>query len=329
MIDRRDFFGVVCLLAAATSTASAQKAGKMPVIGLLGSSAPEHLAKALSALRTALEESGFVEGKSLEIEYRWADNRYDALAQYAVDLVKRPVDLIIASGGGVTANVAKSSTKTIPIVFTGVSDPVGLGLVASLGRPGGNLTGSSILGIELDGKRLELLHTILPEQAVMGAIMNPRLPQRAAQRAALEAAAASVGRTLTIVETGSSNSEIAAAFDALVRAGVKGLVVAADPSFIQQGPVIAALASQHAIAAMYQWRSFVETGGLMSYGPSLETAYRHAGLYAGRILKGEKAADLPVVQSARIELLVNLKTARALGITLPPSILLRADEVIE
>lgn len=282
----------------------------------------------MAALKQGLLQEGFVAGDNLEIEHRWADNHYDRLGGLATDLVQKKVAVIVAAGGTVTPLAARSVTTTTPIVFTGVSDPVQAGLVASMSRPGGNVTGVNVLGIELDAKRLELLHTVAPGSGLIGVLVNPNRPETISQKNEFLEAARAIGREVLLMRA-SSDEEVQQAIDALAQRTGAALVVAADPLFVSKRELIVTLAARHALPAIYQWRDFVEVGGLMSYGSSLEDAYTQAGKYVGRILKGEKPADLPVIQSARIELVLNMSAAKALGISFPQSIILRANEVVE
>jgi putative ABC transport system substrate-binding protein len=298
----------------------------MPVIGLLGSPSPGPAAANVAAFRQGLSETGYVEGQNLAVEYRWAEGRYERLPGLAADLVGRKV-VVIAAFGSPSARAAKSTTSTIPIVF-GSADPVGEGLVASLARPGGNLTGFSIMGPDLEPKRLELLSELVPQAGVIVLLANPKNPNTGRMIRDVQEAAREKGVQLQILKA-SSESEIEAAFATLVQEHAGALVVGADPFFGSRHEQLVALASRHTVPAIYFWREFPVAGGLISYGPSLTGTWRQAGIYAGRILNGEKPADLPVQQPTTFELVVNLKTAKALGLTVPPSILARADEVIE
>jgi putative tryptophan/tyrosine transport system substrate-binding protein len=303
----------------------------MPVIGFLHSTSPGPNAPSLAAFRQGLSETGYVEGQNVAIEYRWAEFRYDRLPGMAADLVTRKVDIIVTNGGAPSALAAKSATSTIPIFFTAVGDPVAAGLVASLARPGGNITGFSIQTGELMPKRLELLSELVPQAKVIALLVNPNNPNSATTEAMIrdvEEAARVKGVQLTILKAG-SESEIDAAFATLVQLQAGALLVFPDPFFLSRREQLVALASRHAIPAIYEWREFAEAGGLISYGPSLTAVNRQTGVYAGKILKGAKPADLPVEQPTRFELVINLKTATALGLTVPRSIFARADEVIE
>ena len=300
----------------------------MPVIGYLASGSPGSRAPDLVAFQQGLSETGYVEGQNLAIEYRWAEGHYDRLPALAADLVARKVDVIVTTGGLTPALAAKSATSTIPIVFTTGADPVAESLVASLARPGGNLTGFSILVSELMPKRLELLSELVPQAKVIAFLVNPN--NAASERGVrdLQEAARDKGVQVAMVKAGSEN-EIDAAFATLVQLHAGALVVDADPFFSSRREQLVALASRDAVPAIYGWREFPAAGRLIRDGSSRTAVSREAGIYAGRILKGAKPADLPVQQPTTFELVVNLKTAKALGLTVPQSILGRADEVIE
>jgi putative ABC transport system substrate-binding protein len=299
----------------------------MPVIGFLGRTSPGPNAMAVAAFHQGLSETGYVEGQNVTIEYRWAED-VGQLPALAADLVRRKVDLIVASGGPLSALAAKSATSTIPIVFTGVSDPVGNGLVASLARPGGNITGFSPFGFELMPKRLELLTELVPQAKVIAFLMNPNYPRAEDLIRDMREAARTKGVQLNILKAG-TEGEIEAAFATLVQLHAGALVVFLDPFFFSRREQLLALALRHAVPAIYPWREFAAAGGLISYGPSFPAAYRETGIYAGKILKGAKPADLPVQQPTTFELVINLKTANALGLTVPPLLLATADEIIE
>ena len=300
----------------------------MPVIGFLSSAAPGWFAPNVAAFHQGLSESGYVERQNVAIEYRWAESRLDQLPALAADLVDHKVDVIVATGGTPPARAAKSATSTIPIVFTTGGDPVEQGLIASLARPGGNLTGVAMMFTELTPKRLELLSEVAPQTKVIALLVNPNNPTTDRVVRDVEEAARAKGLQLPLLKA-SSDSEIDAAFAALVQLQAGGLIVASDSFFSSRREQVLALASRHAVPAIYDWREFTVAGGLISYGPIVAAGFRQAGVYAGRILNGEKPADLPVQQPTRFELVINLKTANALGLTAPPSILARADEVIE
>jgi putative ABC transport system substrate-binding protein len=308
--------------------AAQQKA--MPVIGYLSGRSPGLSAPYVVAFHQGLGETGYVEGQNVAIEYRWAEGRQDRLPAMAADLVNRKVDVIVTSGGVTGALAAKQATQTIPIVFVGGGDPVGEGLVASLARPAGNLTGISIMSTELIPKRLELLSELVPQAKVIALLVNPNTVAERMEgmmRDVPEAARAK-GVQLHILKAG-TESEIDAAFATLVQLPVGALVVGSDPFFNNRREQLVALASHYAIPAIYQLREFAAAGGLISYGSSTTGTYRQLGVYAGKILKGEKPADLPVQQPTKFELVINLKTAKALGLTVPQALLARADEVIE
>jgi putative ABC transport system substrate-binding protein len=274
-----------------------------------------------------LGETGYVEGRNVTIEYRWADDQYDRFPALAAELVRRRVNVMVVSGPA--AAHAKAATATIPVVFATGDDPVKVGLVAALNRPGGNLTGVVTLGGELASKRLELLHQLLPTAKTIALLVNPMRPTlaKSASRDA-QAAAHALGLELRIVQA-SSDRELETIFTELPQLRARGLVIGGDAFFNSVSPQLAALSARHRLPVVYQYREFVAAGGLMSYGGSLTDAFRLVGFYAGRILKGEKPEDLPVQQSTKIELIINLKTAKALSIEVPPTLLARADEVIE
>jgi len=302
----------------------------MPVIGWLNPfSPPANLGELVHGpIHRGLSETGFVEGQNMVSEYRWAEFHNDRLPALAADLASRKVDLIITAGGAPPALAAKNATSTIPIVFTFVADPVGAGLVASLARPGGNLTGFSNLAIELTPKRLELLCELVPQATVIAFLVNPDNKMTEPYIRVVQEAVRVKGIQLPILRA-ETEAEIDAAFASLGQLQAGGLVVAADPFFAFRREQLLALASRYAVPAIYEWREFVADGGLISYGIDNAAVARQAGIYAGRILKGAKSADLPVQQPTTFLLVVNLNTAKALGITVPPSILARSDEVIE
>jgi putative ABC transport system substrate-binding protein len=307
--------------------ARAQQAA-MPVIGLLSSNTSESDALRVTAFRRGLSDTGYVEGRNVTIEYRWAGGQYDRLPEMAASLVKRQVAVIVAPGNIAGVVAAKGATATIPIVFSIGADPVAAGLVASLNRPGGNLTGATILGAELGPKRLEVLHELAPTAAVVGALINPTDPTVEIISTDLRAAARILGCQINVLYA-SNEREIEAAFATLLELRAGALLIGADAFLISQFEQLATRALGRALPTIASSREFVVAGGLSSYGPSLSDAWHQSGIYAGRILKGEKPTDLPVVQPIKFELAINLKTAKAFGLTVPQSILLRADEVIE
>jgi len=323
---RRDFITILAGAAAYPLRAGAQQKA-MPVIGVLSPASYDPFSTFVTAFCQGLSEAGYVEGENLAIEYRFAEGHYDRLPALAADLVGRKVDLIMANSPP-AALAAKSATSTIPIVFRGGTDPVGDGLVASLARPGGNLTGVS-LADDVTAKRLQLLSELVPRVGVIALMVNPNNANHAERVIRdLQEAARTKGLQLHVLKAG-SESEINSAFASLVQLHVDALVVAADPFLSSRREQLVALASRHAVPSSYAWREFAASGGLISYGPSLTSAFRLVGTYAGKVLKGAKPADLPVQQPTTFELVINLKTAEALGLTVPQSMLMRADEVIE
>jgi putative tryptophan/tyrosine transport system substrate-binding protein len=324
---RRQFITFLGGAAATWPLAAGAQQPKVPVIGFLASASPVPQARFVAAFQQGLAEAGYVAGKNVAIEYRWAESRYDRLPALAADLVRRQVAVIVASGGP-SAPAAKAATTTIPIVFQIGVDPVEVGLVPSLNRPGGNLTGVTMLGVELGPKRLDLLHQLVPAAAVVGALLNPTRSNAEAESKDLQAAAGKLGLDLHILNAGTER-DFDTVFATVAQLRMGGLVVGGDPLFNSQAEQLAALTIRHAVPAIYQLREFAAAGGLVSYGTSATDSYHQVGLYAGRILKGEKPADLPVQQSTKVELVINLRTAKALGITVPLSLLASADEVIE
>jgi putative ABC transport system substrate-binding protein len=308
--------------------ARAQEPG-VPVIGFLSSASAEPTAYLLDAFRKGLSESGYIEGQNIAIEYRWADGQYDRLPDLATDLVRRGVAVIVATGaGGISAQVARRATSTIPIVFISAVDPIKSGLVASINRPGGNATGFIQFAPLLEAKRLQLLHELVPSAAIMGVLLNPTNPAAESQTADVQTAARSIGRQI-YVAAASSESEFEAAFTNLMRQRIGGLLVGADSYFNSRREQLVVLAARHALPAIYEWREFTAAGGLMSYGTRITDAYHQIAVYCGRILRGANPAELPVVQPTKFELVINLKTANALGVTVPNALQLLADEVIE
>jgi putative tryptophan/tyrosine transport system substrate-binding protein len=308
---------------------TARRRQPMPVIGMLDSRSPDALMDRLRGFRQGLKDTGYVEGENVAIEYRWAENQFDRLPALAAELVRRRVAVIATSGGPAVAFAAKAATTTIPIVFIVNEDPVSLGLVASLARPGGNATGINILTAELTAKRLDLLRELVPGAARVGVLVNPAQATSAESTLRDVAAAARITGLQIKVLNASTNLEIEAAFASFMRERPDALFVGADAYFFSRRVQLTHLASHLSIPATYAQRDYVEAGGLMSYGSNLTDAFRQIGVYAGRILKGAKAADLPVVQSSKFELVINISTARMLGLTVPDKLLVAADEVIE
>jgi ABC-type uncharacterized transport system substrate-binding protein len=325
---RREFMAFLSSVVTAWPLTVRGQQPSLPLIGVL-SSGPANLRQDQSdGLRRGLKEAGFVEGENLSILYRGADDHYDRLPALAAELVSRSVAVIATAGGPVAALAAKSATNRIPIVFAAVSDPVKSGLVASLNRPGGNVTGSAGLSIELDAKRLELLSELTPSARVIGALVNANRPGVEAEEHDLIAAAKNLGRELVVLRT-ANGASMEAAFAALAERNIGGIVVGADALFNDHRQQVVSLAAHYGMAGVYPWREYVTAGGLASYGANLSEGYRLSGLYVGRILKGEMPADLPIVQPEKFELSINLKAAKSLGIAIPPAVVTLADEVIE
>jgi len=326
-MKRREFITLLGGVAAWPLAARAQQTG-MPVVGFLGSASPEAYARRLPAFHQALKETGYVEGQNVEVEYRWAQGRSDRLRALAAELVRRQVALIVAAGSS-SALAAKAESTTLPIVFSAATDPVKVGLVASLNRPGGNVTGVTSLNVEVGPKRLELLHEVVPSATSMALLVNPTNPSIAEPFSrTLQEAARALGLQLHVLHA-SSEREIEAAFATLVKLRAGGLVIMPDPFFLAHNEQLAALTVRHSVPSTALFREFAAAGGLMSYGSDDREYYRLVGIYVGRILKGEKPGDLPVQQATKVELIINLKTARALGLTVPLPLSGRADEVIE
>jgi putative ABC transport system substrate-binding protein len=328
-IERRKFLATLGGAAASWPLAArAQQQPAMPVVGFLSARSPEESAHLLTALRRGLAESGYVEGTNVTIEYRWAFGQYDRLPGLAAEIVRLPVAVLMSGGGEPAALAAKAATTAIPIVFSVGGDPVRAGLVASFNRPGGNATGVSNLSPGLEAKRLGLLHELVPKATTLGVLINPNFPLSVLQLGDVQQAARVIG-VQTHIMRATTDREIDAAFDVIAQLRIAALSQAADPFFASRRVQLVTLAARHAVPTMYQFREYADVGGLVSYGIDLPDTYRQIGAYAGRILKGAKPGDLPVMQPTKFELVINLKTARALGIEVPPTLLARADEVIE
>jgi putative tryptophan/tyrosine transport system substrate-binding protein len=325
---RREVIALLGGAAAAWPLAARAQQPVMPVVGFLHVASAAPFVHLLAAFRQGLKETGFIEGQNVEIEFRWAEGQTGRLRELAADLVRRQVAVMVTGGGEAAAFAAKAETTTIPIVFNAALDPIKTGLVASLGRPGGNTTGVNIFTSELAAKRLGLLQDLVPGASVIGHLVNPDFPSAEANAREVEAAARMIGRSILLLRA-SSEHDIDAAFETVLHRRAGALLVAPDPFFNSRRNQIVALAARQAIPAIYEQREFAAAGGLMSYGTTLAEGYRQQGIYAGRILRGERSADLPVVQLTKFELVINLKTAQALGLAIPPGVLAIADEVIE
>jgi putative ABC transport system substrate-binding protein len=325
-VKRREF---ITLLGGATTWSLAARAQQpMPVVGFLSAGSAAGLDDLVNSFRRGLSESGYVEGRNVAIEFAWADNKYDRLQALAADLVRRPVAVIATPGSTPAALAAKTATMTIPVVFAGGVDPVKLGLVASLNRPGGNATGVSFLTSVLPAKQFEILHELVPKAAITGILVNPNFADTGIHVAEVQGAAHALGLDL-IGAHASVESDLERAFETLVQSGVKALFVQTEPFLYSLRAQLATLAAHYRLPTMYQLRAYVAAGGLMSYGPDLLHAFHLTGHYVGRILSGEKPADLPVQQATKFEFVINLKAARALGVDVPSTLLALADEVIE
>jgi putative ABC transport system substrate-binding protein len=326
---RREFIALVGSVAASWPFAAQAQQAVMPVIGYLGTASPDAWADRLKAFRQGLSQSGFVEGRNVTIEYRWADGHYDRLKELAADLVSRGVSVIVTPASAPAALAAQAATKTIPIVFETGADPVTIGLVASLSRPGGNITGVTASSFALGPKRLEVLHEVVPSAALIAALVNPAAGDIAErQMQDLQAAARTMGLELLVLQAG-ADGDLDAVFSTLLQKRAGGLVIIPEVFSNSRREQIAALSLRHAVPAIFQSREFAAAGGLLSYGGNISETHHLAGVYTGRILRGEKPADLPVIQGTKAELIINLKTAKALGIDMPPALLGRAEEVIE
>jgi putative ABC transport system substrate-binding protein len=318
---------VLALLGGAAAwSLDARSQNALPVMGWLASGV--QLSSPAIAFREGLKEIGYIDGQNVRLEIRPAEGHYDRLPSLAAELVRRQVAVLVATGGVQAALAAKTATQAIPIVFANGSDPVKFGLVASLNRPGSNITGVSFFTADLEAKRFGLLHELVPTAGTLAFLVNPTNPNAETQIKDMQDAAAALGLQIQVLRA-SSERELETAFELLGQGRVAALQVGSDPFFFVSRQNLVALAARHAVPAIYEWREFVQEGGLASYGTSLADAYRQAGRYAGRVLKGTRPADLPVVQPTKFELVINLQTAKALGLTVPPSLLAHADEVIE
>lgn len=323
---RRDFLGVMSGAAVALPLSARAQQPALPVVGFLNSRGPGENEGILVAFRQGLKEAGYEEGQNVAVEYRWAENQYDRVPALVADLVSRQVAVIVSNGPPIAA--AKAATSTIPIVFAVGFDPLAYGLVNSLSRPGGNLTGVSILDVEIGQKRLELLHELIPSATVMALLVNPTTPAAQAIASDVQAAARARGLELHVLNA-AADGDFEAVFTTATRLRAGALIIGADPFFTSRSRQLGEMTLARRIPTIYEFREFAAAGGLISYGTSLADAYRQAGIYTGRILKGEKPSDLPVQQATKVELILNLKTAKALGIMVPLTLLGRADEVIE
>ncbi len=327
-IARRKFIAALAGTAFACPLAARAQQPALPVVGFMSGRSPEDSAHLVVAFRQGLSEGGFVEGQNVAIEYRWARGQYDRLPALAAELVARRVAVLTAVGGDVSAVAAKQMTSTIPIVFGMGSDPIKAGLVDSFNRPGGNATGYTLLTNQLEPKRVGLLHELVPGVRLIGALLNPNFPPAVRQLQEIKDATRKIGQEL-FVANASNDTEVNAAFLSFVQQRVGAVLVAADPYFDTQRDRIIALAAQNRLPTIYQFREYALSGGLMSYGPRITDLYQQAGIYAGRILRGARPTDLPVLQPTKFELVINLKTANVLGLVVPNAIQLLADEVIE
>jgi putative ABC transport system substrate-binding protein len=328
---RREFLGILGGAAAAWPLAAHAQPPPVPIVGFLNAASPDSFAHVVRAFRLGLNETGYVEDRNVAIEYRWADDQYDRLPALAADLVRNRVSVIATGSNLVASMAAKAATTTIPIVFLMGTDPVKSGLVASLNRPGGNLTGITTLNMELAPKRLEVLRELVPTTTTMAVLVNPINDPAVVENESINAqtAARTLGLQTIHILQASTEPDLDIAFSTLVQRRVGGLAIAADTFFSSQSERLAALAFRHAVPTISPYREFAQAGGMMSYGGSITDQYRLVGVYTGRILKGERPADLPVQQASKVELLINLKTAKTLGVTVPPTLLARAEELIE
>jgi ABC-type uncharacterized transport system substrate-binding protein len=327
-MQRREFVALLGSASLAWPLAARAQQPAMPVVGYLSSRSPDDTRHLLAAFLRGLNEAGYVEGQNVTIEYRWALGQYDRLPALAAELVHRPVAVLATTGGEPAALAAKAATSMIPIVFVIGGDPVALGLAASYNRPGGNATGINILTATLEAKRLGLLHELMPQAATIGVLLNPKFQPADSQLRDLQQAAPAIGLQIHVLRV-STDNELDAAFETVTQQGIAALAVTADPFFDTRREKLVALAASHAVPTIFHFREYAAAGGLMSYGNDSIDVYRQAGVYAGRILKGAKPADLPVLQPTKFEFVINMKTARALGVKFSDNLLSLADEVIE
>jgi putative tryptophan/tyrosine transport system substrate-binding protein len=325
-VKRREFISLIGGAAAAWPITARAQQSAMPVVGFLNSASADGYGPMAAAFRQGLKETGYIEGQNVTIEYRWAEHQLDRVPALAADLVRRHIALIVTNGP--TAGPAKTATKTIPIVFVTGVDPIASGLVDSLSRPTGNATGLSLFSTELGTKRLELMREIVPSVSNFAVLLNPGSPRVEAETTSIKKEAGTLERRVLLV-TARSEPELQVAFIKMVQEGAGALLISSDPFFTSHIDRLAALAAKYRLPASYSWREFATAGGLISYGTSVREVWRQSGIYAGRILKGAKPSELPVLQPSQFELVINLKTAKALGLEIPPMVLARADEVIE
>jgi putative tryptophan/tyrosine transport system substrate-binding protein len=325
---RREFIRTVANAAVAWPFAALAQQQPVPVVGFVHTASPADASDFVAAFRQGLKETGLVEGQNVAVEFRWAERNHDRLPELYADLVRRQVTVIVAAGGEPSPQVAKAATQTIPIVFTAKNDPVRQGLVASLNQPGGNVTGITIFGAAAVAKRMQLLREVVPQTATLAYLVNPNNPNHGIELRAAETAAHSLGMEMFVINAGSER-EIDTAFATMDQHRAGALLVASDTFFFGRRDQLSSLAARHRIPAIYYLREFAQAGGLITYGNSVPDMYRQVGIYTGRILKGEKPADLPVQQASKFDLVINLKTAKTLGLTVPFGLLNSADEVIE